>query len=620
MSIAIVLLKAEENISHHMEALRNAIAPNSKQLLPCVYSLRQAVVGWVPGPEVFLFYENNDSRIGVTGRVVILGYAVAPGASAPGKLGQILLNAWRERGTAFLADVEGSFSLFMHDSQKEISLVATDPISSRPLWSTNTSYGTVISSDLRDVCHLFDGKLSIDKAYLWSFFSWAKTVGDHSPIDGVKGLEPGQAIEFKGDRVISKSYYTEPVFRPDFDRSTRETAEALVECMRHTLVDLCTGSRAPCLMLSGGLDSRLIAALCPDEMGAVTLCDRVNREVDIAHKIANRCGLKHSIIKRNIDWYPSLVAKASQGSSGLWSWLESHYTPLADMHDLFPYDVVTLGFGADTYFKGLLLKKDKRFWCDWRNRRGPKPNSDQILRLLMDTRQDNFLGYNVLRKEIHRECRDAYVEAASKEIEKCIRWANNLPDLWELYQTRSMVRVKEMLNLVCFRSFTSERNLFSSPRLRKLYLTIPSDTRAGGRLVLEALKIVGKGLASLPDASSWLPARFPGWMHNGALQCRGNLSRARGALLRISSSREVSGHGAWQRTDRLLDTSSDLQQIITNVIEDNEALPDSIFDRDVLIELWTKRTKNSAEKHMMLALLVSFGLFHNELISQSLEP
>jgi hypothetical protein len=238
----------------------------------------------------------------------------------------------------------------------------------------------------------------------------------------------------------------------------------------------------------------------------------------------------------------------------------------------------------------------------------------------MDTRQYSSFGQNVLRKEIHRECRDAYAEAAKTEIERCLQWANNMPDLWELYQTRSMVCVKEMLNLVCLRSFTSERNLFSSPRLRKLYLTIPTDTRADGRLVLEALKVVGKGLALLPDASSWLPARFPAWMHNGSQQCRRNLSRARSALLRMTSNPEISGHGAWQRTDRLLDTSSDLQNIVTSVIKDCEALPDNIFDRDFLLELWTKRNKNLVEKHMLLALLVSFGLFHKEFMPLPLEP
>jgi len=445
---------------------------------------------------------------------------------------------------------------------------------------------------------------------LLSFFSWARTVGDHSPIEGVRGMEPGQVMEFRGDRKTCKSYYTEPFFQPDSGRSIRETAEQLVEYLRITLMELCSGSRSPCLFLSGGLDSRLIASLCPDGMAAVTLCDRVNQEVEIARKIAERCGLKHTIIKRNIDWYPSLAEKASIESSGLWSWTEAHYTPLADMHELFPHDVVTLGFGADSYFKGLYLKNNQRLWDGWQNRYGHKPDRSKCLTLVMDARNHSSLGVNVLRPEIRDECRDAYVGAASNEIDNCLQWTDNLPDLWELYQTRSMIRTQEMMNLVCLRTFTSERNIFSSPRLRKLYLTIPTEMRASGRLVTEALKIVGKGLAWLPDASSWLPAILPSQMHSAALQCRGHLSRVRGAILSKASSRNVSGHGAWQRLDRLFDTNEALGHIITTVIEDNEALPDDIFDRDFLRKLWAERSIRPALIHEDLGLLISFGLFY----------
>jgi asparagine synthetase B (glutamine-hydrolysing) len=610
MSLTLINVGSEKDISSSVEALRNSIAFNKEQPLPCVFPLRNAVVGWVPGPEVFLTYENNDCGLGAVGRVVILGYAVVQKIRDSEQLGQFLLNAWKDRGTEFLADLEGSFSLFMYDAQNEISIVATDPASTRPLWIAETSDGAVVSSDLRTLSQLIGSNWIIDRAYLLSFFSMARTVGNHSPFEGVSGVEPGQVVEFRDGGKTFKSYYMEPFFQPDSSRSIRETAGQLVECIRSTIEDLCSGSSSPCLFLSGGLDSRLIASLCPEGMAAVTLCDRVNREVEIARKIAEKCGLRHSIIKRNIDWYPSLMEKASLESSGLWSWTEAHFRPLADMHDIFPHDVVTLGFGADSYFKGLYLKDKQRLWQGQQNGDGHRQNRAKCLALVMDSRKQSYLGENVLRPEIRQDCRDAYERAVSNEIDNCLQWTDTLPDLWELYHTRSMVRVKEMMNLVCLRTFTSERNIFSSPRLRKLYLTIPPEMRASGRLVTEALKIVGNGLAWLPDASSWLPAIFPLQLHSAALQCRGHLSRARGAFLSKASSSNVSGHGAWQRLDRLFDTNEDVKNIITTVIEDNEALPDNIFDYDFLHKLWADKSIKPSSIHKDLELLISFGLFY----------
>ncbi len=577
------------------------------------WRIPHAIVAVERGPEVFLAYRNNDRGAGIRGRAVVLGYVVLGrrGRTAA-ELGQALLQAWRDRGPAFLDELEGSFSIFLFDADRDRCLLATDPMSNRPLWTATGPDGDLVGSDPRHVAELLPNRPAIDRAYLWSFLYHASTVADRSPFEDVRGVEPGVAIEYVEGRPAGTTRYMHPRFRPDRSRRTRQTAAELIDNVRTTLEDICHDRRRPALFLSGGLDSRFVAALCPEGVRAVTFCDCVNREVKIAAAIAGRCGLEHQIIRRDTDWYPSLIDQASVDYRSLWNWNEAHYLPISRPSVDFDHDAATLAFGCDTYFKGLHLKWD-RLWRGWKKGAGPEPSESEFLATILDapTRTSDMAA--VLQPDVKQACQEAYRAAAVAEIRRIRQWAKTVPDLWELFWTRSMVRVPEALNLVCLRPATSERNLFSSPRLRKLSLTIPADQRASGQIVREVVRQVGKGLAWLPDAGSWLPIRFPKWTHDAALAARAPVARARGWLLSLRGSRSISGQCAWTRFDRLMAVNHRLRTIIEGVIEDEAALPDEIFDRPAMRQIYRRHVDGVADHSTQLGLLTTFGLFHRSL-------
>ena len=368
-------------------------------------------------PELFLAWQNGDSRSGVTGAVVVLGYVSLDQHDAQGDdLARTLLECWRGEGPKFLNRLEGSFSLFLHDAERKACLLATDPMSSRPLWYAEENGRFIVSSDLRQVAIYLSRLPDLDKAYVWSFLYRRCTVADRCFFEGIRAIEAGQAITFREGALASRSHYTAPIIQPDHRRSIGDTAAELVHTLRLTCQEALRGSRSPSLLLSGGLDSRLIAGMCPSNVTAVTLCDTINREVSIAAAIARRCGLRHRIICRDREWYGGMMEQACWDNAGLYSWNEAHFLPLSRSGIGFQHDVTMLGFACDTLFKGAYLDWPD-LWLGWNNRRGPEPDEHQFVDLVLGIPGNSNPSVRALfQPAFLRECEEAFARWSRPSI------------------------------------------------------------------------------------------------------------------------------------------------------------------------------------------------------------
>ena len=199
-------------------------------------------------------------------------------------------------------------------------------------------------------------------------------------------------------------------------------------------------------------------------------------------------------------------------------------------------------------------------------------------------------------------------------------WASLAPDLWELFSFGSMHRNNYFAHLTCLRDATSERNLLSSARVWRLYLTVPCYRGLAGHaaIVPTALRLLGKRLAWIQDSRSWLPVCFPRWSHVAVQKVR---SRAtvpiRSAILRLTGSKSIAGHGSWPWFDRLLQVDSKIVTVMKALIEDDFALPDSMFDRAAVRGLWRSHVDGISDNTDQLCLLANFGLFRRQILGQA---
>ncbi len=556
------------------------------------------------------FVHLEDGRHGAPrGTAVALGYVCidrTPPASE--EVGRQLLRMWQDEGVAFLQKLEGSFSLILYLEHDDRLLIATDSQGSRPLWQASRGDCHVFSDDLAAAAASLPGPLALDRAYLWSFFRHGRSIGAHSPFESIRAMEAGEAMEFHAGSLHRRARYTDPVFRPESGGVGRFAAR-LVDAVTTTVQQACATARAPALLLSGGLDSRLVAGACPANVVGVTLADTPNAETAAAARVAGACGLSQRLILRDAGWYPGLMQPASRLSAGVWTWNQAHYLPLAEPQWDYGFDVTVLGYGSDTYFKGDSLKWP-RLWD-----RPAGRIEDHLLRLFTDFPLAHPQGAQVLRAEVRADCEQANREAASAMIEQVARWGSCVPDMWELFWTHGLNRLRAGLNLVCLRRFTSERNAFSSRRVQQLYLATPAKARASGEIIRRAVWHIGKKLVWIPDANTWLPAGFPGWVHRSAMLARRQIALARQRVRRRQRSGNYVSHCSWPHFDRFWLCSPAMRSAFESLLADDSALPDTIFDKDAIQRFWVDHAEGRPVQAGLFDAVATFGLLHRHIQS-----
>lgn len=537
--------------------------------------------------------------------VVVLGYVGCPGSTkVDDELAQVLLSSWREKGVAFLSDLEGSFALILYDAAQSRLLVAVDCLSSRSIWYAKTADGLAIGTNVQAVCEMLSERPTLDKAYLWSFLVHRCTVDNRSPFEQIRALDAGEAIEFQSAELRWHGRYTDPVFHPQ-QRPVNDTAAELADALQSTVAEACRSSRSPCLLLSGGLDSRLVAGTCPPDVASLTLSDSLNHETAFASRTACACALAHRIIIRDKDWYPSILEAGSLTGNGIWAWNEAHYLPLARPQWDYHHDVTLLGFGSNTYFKGNHLTWP-RVWDP------PPVNSfdDYFLQLVMETPEPSADAVSLLKAGARQECEQAYRQVAREVIARVSSWADSVPDMWELFWSHSLTRVVQALNLASLREFSSDRSAFGGRRIQKLYLSVPPQQRAQGAIIRKALRHVGKGLTMIPDANTWLPAGLPLWMHAFSRHARRRIAQVRHFILNRSKSRNYISRCSWPHFGLLWFASETMRNTMDKLVADESAFPDAFFDRDAIRQVWEMHRSGQRSLGSTLDVLVTFGIFH----------
>ncbi|HEX4847416.1 MAG TPA: asparagine synthase-related protein, partial [Novosphingobium sp.] len=125
-------------------------------------------------------------------------------------------------------------------------------------------------------------------------------LGSRSIYKGIEKLHPGCSVQIAPDGAVQR--HAVEMLRPEprFTGTANEALEALEEALRRILRDRLGRTPRPVLLLSGGLDSSLLAALAAQDMGErpLALCSvappgsGLADEVEFARAVADRHGIE----------------------------------------------------------------------------------------------------------------------------------------------------------------------------------------------------------------------------------------------------------------------------------------------------------------------------------------
>jgi hypothetical protein len=179
--------------------------------------------------------------------------------------------------------------------------------------------------------------------------------------NAIRELPPCSITRISPDKHECTSQILWEPTEPQQHHSSAEMYARLKDALHEAGVDISYDAESIGVLLSGGMDSRVILSSIPEDTQctALTYCTRENNETRTAAAVADVAGVEHLLVQRSDSYYPGLVARGLD-LLGMELRGNCHGLCIADggLHDRF--DVIVGGQLSDTLLKDHFMPFEQR--------------------------------------------------------------------------------------------------------------------------------------------------------------------------------------------------------------------------------------------------------------------
>ncbi len=213
---------------------------------------------------------------------------------------EVVLKAYVEWGSDCFGRLAGMFAIAIWDPRVAVLHLARDPMGMKPLYYAEISGGWAFASEVKAFRHLPDFRMRVSDSALQQFMEFGYVFdAEETILEGVQKLIPGCRIELRtGQPLFHQKFFSapspDPLDRRDESARIQELHDVLAQVTsEHLVADVPIG-----LLLSGGLDSSLLAALAarrgPLSTISMGFSDSTVDERPQARQVAEYIGSKHT--------------------------------------------------------------------------------------------------------------------------------------------------------------------------------------------------------------------------------------------------------------------------------------------------------------------------------------
>lgn len=214
---------------------------------------------------------------------------------------EVVLRGFMQWGRSCVEKFCGMFAFAIWSAQDERLFLARDSMGMKPLYYTSLSGGKgfAFASEVKALLALPEFKAKMNRSSLNQFLEFGYTFDEHeTSLEGVLKLPPGHTLEvLEGKAGTPTPYFTPATPSADHGRSIEEREKELYDTLsevvaQHLIADVPVG-----LLLSGGIDSSVIAALAARQTLITTIsmgfAESGVDERSYARVVADYIGSKH---------------------------------------------------------------------------------------------------------------------------------------------------------------------------------------------------------------------------------------------------------------------------------------------------------------------------------------
>jgi len=415
-------------------------------------------------------------------------------------------------------------------------------------------------------------------------------------------LAPGTTLTACRGKVSLDCWFNME-YRPE-RHSDVEWAEEIAAAFSRSTRNAMAESSSVGLLLSGGLDSRMVVAAAERPIRCFHFNDWRNRECRSAERIAAKRGFPFRYIERPDAHYVRLFDAAVDVSDGLYGFVHAHPLGLIPTDEA---DVVMHGFAPELFFRGTNLPRIGRTGHEIVD---PDLTADTVAAKIVTS-----LKYSLASRRPHQwftpKLRDGFagtVRRSADELLSEARQASTSPYDWFTWaDTRYHVKYPSFLFERCLRPFHIERSVTLQNHVVDLHLRLPVEARSNSRIWNLAVRRLNSAVARVPDANTGQSPVLPR-LANATLALPSRLAR------RVKKPHPPDppwrSQRSWPNFSLQISHDPRLRNLIAGAIRNDEALDPDIFDRSRIDAALAEHVEGRANHQESLLLLATIGEWH----------
>lgn len=269
---------------------------------------------------------------------------------APAGDAEYLLRLYEARGEDFARELNGAFAAAIWDGPARRLLVLNDRIGLVPVYYARRGNGLIFAGGARAL--LADPALSrqIDPLAMAQFLTFQHALGDRTFLADVRLLPGASMLIFQEGRLTLRRYRELRYAEHHTPRPEADYVEELLHLLRQAVRRQARGSLPAGVLLSGGLDSRVLVALLreavTDKLFSFTWgvpgCD----DARYAREVSRIAGAEHHFFELRPDYLLELADTCVRLTDGMGSVINLHALATLDAQTRYAR-VIYKGFMGD---------------------------------------------------------------------------------------------------------------------------------------------------------------------------------------------------------------------------------------------------------------------------------
>jgi hypothetical protein len=418
---------------------------------------------------------------------------------------------------SILRDLGGSFLFLVYDSRHNTLWLVTDRLASRPLFYCSQAGIFLFANRLPALLRHPGLDRSLDLCALVEFLRFSMILGDRTLYQHIKTVPPATILKIGPHGLRFQPYWCLD-YDESCDRSDQDYIYSLGDVFKRAARQLVSHPDNSALMLSGGLDSRMIAAsLCSSGVPVRTISfgGFENEDVKLARRVARHCGFPFIFLKRPPGYYPEILPGAVDLSDGLYAFHHAHLLGLHRQIRALGIDTLIHGWGLDVLFSGSYQPKrlvrhlpGRSFYLLWPRHFENQADVIQTLYLALALGDDPLSSQ--LPTDLLSEIWNQWPQLTiARWVERSTGHAGDFHNQFDWVILRNFSRFRSFLYPLSVRSGFKERCPLYDNRVLDQYLCLPPPLRFCSRAYGLALEILSKPLASIPYSRTGSSVRAP---------------------------------------------------------------------------------------------------------------